>query len=303
MNAEYQIDSDLSYVSFDPVVNVPQDAPEWGYWNEPARNTWFDAFTATKRIFPDGQMEISVCKGKHYNGAALSPFGGGKKTKRGESENRERNDLVAGKAAKKKVRERCKMIGADRLVTLTYRENVTDRERALKDFDLFRRRLKKIQAFHYVAVMENQTRGAIHFHIAVHGRQNYQLLRSVWQRVVGKNEAGQQMAQVNVRDPHRFGFGKKGIHKLAAYLAKYCTKAMDCREFDQKRYFTSRGIPEPEVIQWRLHTEDMLSAVQVAVQEAQMGNIDGCQIWCNNALGIVWVSTAPGDIRPPDCPF
>ncbi|WP_293781275.1 hypothetical protein [uncultured Oxalicibacterium sp.] len=295
MTADYINDSDLSYVSFDPVVNVPHE--------EPARNGWFDAFTATKRIFADGQMEISICKGKHFNGAALTPFGVNKKSKRGESENRERNDLVAGKAAKKKVRERCKAIGADRLVTLSFRENITDRARALKYFDLFRRRLKLCMAFHYVAVMENQKRGAIHFHIAVHGRQNYHLLRSVWQRVVGKNEAGQQMAQVNVRDPHRFGFGKTGIHKLAAYLAKYCTKEMECRELDQKRYFTSRGIPEPEIVQWRLHSNDMMTAMQVAIQEAQLGNIDGCQIWCNNGLGIVWIATAPGDIGRTDCPF
>lgn len=125
-------------------------------------------------------------------------------------------------------------------MTLTYRENLTDRELALKHWKEFTRRLRKVHAFHYVAVMENQKRGAIHFHIAVHGRQNYQLLRSIWQRVLGKNEAGQQMGQVNVRDPHRFGFGKNGIHKLAAYLAKYCTKAMDCREIDQKRFFSSR---------------------------------------------------------------
>lgn len=293
MTAEYQNDSELSYVSFDSVVNVHEA--------EPARNAWFDAYTLRKTVFPDGQMEISVCKGKHFNGAALSPFPANR-TKRGESEKRERNDEVAGKKAKKTVRERCKQIGADRLVTLTYRDNVTDRERALKDFDAFRRRLNKVMDFHYVAVMENQARGAIHFHIAVHGRQNYMLLRSAWQRVVGQQD-GKQMGQVNVRNPNKFGFGKNALHKLAAYLAKYCTKAMECRELDQKRFFSSRGIPKPEVVQWRLHSDDMLSAVNAAVAVASEGVLEGMTIWCNNALGVVWIATAPGRSQGAAVPF
>jgi hypothetical protein len=151
--------------------------------------------------------------------------------------------------------------------------------------------------------MENQKREAIHFHIAVAGRQNYQLLRTIWQRVLGKNEAGQQMEQVNVRDPHRFGFGKNGIHKLAAYIAKYCTKAMDCREIDQKRFFSSRGIPKPDIVQWRLHSDDMLGAVNAAVAVAEGGNMEGLTIWCNNALGIVWIATAPGKVGYAAVPF
>lgn len=294
MTAEYQNDDDLSYVSFDNVVNVPQD--------QPTRNAWYDAFTLRQTTFPDGQMEISVCKEKHFAGAALSPFPPNR-TKRGESEERERNDQVAGKLAKKAVRERCKQIGADRMITLTYRENMIDRERALKDYDMFRRRLKKAGiAFHYVAVMENQKRGAIHFHIAVHGRQAYHLLRSVWQSVVGSVH-GKKMGQVNVRNPSDFGFGKSAIHKLAAYIAKYCTKDMECRDLDQKRYFSSRGIPKPEVVQWRLHSDDMLSAVHAAVSVARGGNIEGMTIWCNNALGVVWIATAPGQSPDIDCPF
>jgi hypothetical protein len=63
---------------------------------------------------------------------------------------------VAGNKAKQTVRDRCKQIGADRLVTLTYRENLTDRELALKQWKEFTRRLRKVHAFNYVAGMENQ---------------------------------------------------------------------------------------------------------------------------------------------------
>ena len=68
---------------------------------------------------------------------------GGKRTKRGESENRERNESVARRAAKKSVRQACKTIGADRMITLTYRASMTDREMALKHWDRFRRRMRK----------------------------------------------------------------------------------------------------------------------------------------------------------------
>lgn len=291
MNQEYQNDDDLSYVSFDPVVIVPQ-----GFAGEknPPRNGWYDAFTLRHKTFPDGQMEVSVTKDKHFNGAALSPFPTNR-TKRGESEERERNDRVAGNKAKQTVRDRCKQIGADRLVTLHYRENVTDRARALKDWKEFTRRLRRAgHEFHYVAVMENQKRGAIHFHVAVHGRQNYFLLRSIWYSVLGKRPDGKTAGNVHVRNPSDFGFGKSGIHKLAAYIAKYCTKAMDCREIDQKRFFSSRGIPKPEIVQWRLHSDDMLGAVNAAVAVAEGGNMENMTIWCNNALGIVWIATAPG---------
>lgn len=298
MTKEYQTDDDLSYVTFES----PKNATEAPYWEKTGcRNSWDDDITLRKIVFPDGQIEVSASKGKHFNGSALPRKS---RAARGESENRESNDSDAGKEAKKRVRQACKMIGADRLITLTYRENVVDRERALKDFDLFRRRLKKCMAFHYVAVMENQTRGAIHFHIAVHGRQCYQLLRSIWQAVVGTDASGQKMAQVNVRNPHKFGFGKDGFHKLAAYIAKYCTKSMECRDLNQKRFFASRGIPKPVVDTWRLaEGASMLQAVEAAFAVAGQGNLDGCVAWCNNALGCVWIATAPGKISRLLAPF
>ena len=53
-------------------------------------------------------------------------------------------------------------------VTLTYRENMQDRERLLKDFDEFFKRLKyecKNHKLDYIAVAEPQARGAWHMHM------------------------------------------------------------------------------------------------------------------------------------------
>lgn len=295
MCKEYQHENDLSYVEFDNVVNTP--APH-GWHQEGIRNTWDDEYVARKTVFADGQMEISVCREKKFNGSALihKP-----KAKRGESENRESNDVDAGKAAKKAVREKCKTIGADRMVTLTYRENVTDREKALADWKAFTRRMRKYKAFHYVAVMELQERGAIHFHVAVQGRQCYHLLRSIWLSIVGNTADGKSGGNVDVRNPARFGFGKDGVHKLAAYIAKYCTKSMECRQLDQKRFFASRGIVKPEVLAWKLHSNDMLSAVQVAFAIAAEGNLSDMVVYHNKGLQTIWIATAPG--RSPDNQF
>lgn len=226
------------------------------------------------------------------------------KAARGESDDRERSEEVAGRRAKKQVRLCCKQIGADRMVTLTYRENMTDRVRALKDFDSFRRKLGKHKTFHYVAVIEEQKRGALHFHIAVNGRQSYHLLRSIWYSVLGLGQRGETLGHVHVRDPHKFGFGKNGAHKLAGYIAKYCGKTMECRELDQKRYFRSRGIVIPEVNTWRIASTSMLGAVQTAFAIIGSQGMEGVQSWCNNGLGCVWYATAA---RTEDvkyfCPF
>lgn len=284
----------LSPLSLDTVETRPD------YWTDDG-NGWNDAYVARRRVFPDGQCEVSVTKERHFVGPAdkRKPH-----AKRGESENREENDDDAGRRAKKNVRMRCKVIGADRMVTLTYRENMVSREQALKHWDAFRRRVGKVKTFHYVAVIEEQQRGALHFHVAVHGRQNYVLLRSIWQSVLGRGANGEQMGQVNVRDPHKFGFGVNGAHKLASYIAKYCGKEMQCRGLDQKRYFSSRGVVLPEVDTVRLKCKTMLGAVQAAYTIAMEFGLEGIQSWCNNGLGVVWLSTAPGGRRGDDeCPF
>jgi hypothetical protein len=54
------------------------------------------------------------------------------------------------------------------------------------------------------------------------------------------------MGQIKVRDPHKFGFGRKGAHRLASYIAKYIAKDADAHELNKKRYWTSRGIIVPE---------------------------------------------------------
>jgi len=297
---ELDMEVGLSSIDFSVDGGVEAHKPDW-FTNDGIRNTWQDGYVARRRVFPDGQCEVSVCRERHFLGAANKPQ---TRSKRGESENREANEDDAGRRAKKNVRHRCKAIGADRMVTLTYRENMIDRDVALKHWKAFCRRLGKVKQFHYVAVIEEQERGALHFHVAVHGRQHYALLRSIWQRVVGQDDQGRQMGQVNVREPNKFGFGVKGAHKIASYIAKYCAEEMNSRDLNQKRYFASRGIVIPEVETWRLPYTNMLQACEAAFAMLTGHSMSGMQMWCNNGLGVVYLATEPGFVPLEEiCPF
>lgn len=163
----------------------------------------------------------------------------GKRGFKGKSLNKEQNEKRARARATGEIRRKCLSIGADHLVTLTYRDNVEDRERVLTDLERLRRMLSRGgYSMPYVAVLECQKRGAIHPHLAVRGFQDIRLLRRCWYKIVGKAQG-----QVNVKGPRP---GTSPV-KLARYLSKYISKDIDSqpREFEEHRYFCSLGITVP----------------------------------------------------------
>ncbi len=163
----------------------------------------------------------------------------GKRGRKGGSRNPERNQQRARSRAVGEIRRKCLSIGADHLVTLTYRENVQDRTRVLEDLERLRRMLAKVgNPIPYVTVLECQKRGAIHPHIAVRGFQDVRLLRRCWYRIVGDGQG-----QVNVRGPRP---GSSPV-KLARYISKYISKDLDAlpRDAGEHRYFCSLGINVP----------------------------------------------------------
>lgn len=244
------------------------------------------------RQFPDGQREI--CASRFVTIKQTGPLPMPNRAKRGQSEKRQENNDDSAKRAKQAVRLRCKTIAADRMITLTYRENMQDTARLKRDWDAFRRGMGRHKQFHYVATVERQARGAFHIHVAVHGRLMYQLVRSIWQRIVGLTVDGKQAGQVNVRDPHKFGFGKMGAHKLAAYISKYISKDVDAHDLNKKRYWTSRGIVVPEKNYYQLpYGADTFEAFAHVMQLAADHNNDGMTFFSNQALGVCWVATPP----------
>jgi hypothetical protein len=126
----------------------------------------------------------------------------------------------------------------DHLLTLTYRENVTDFDRAGTDLNRFVRLVKKhIPDFLYLAVPEKQKRGAWHWHMAVKGRQDVILLRQVWRKVVGEGN-------IDVQQPKG---GQDRRLALVRYLSKYLAKGfeLDLHELNGHRFRASLGLNVP----------------------------------------------------------
>lgn len=162
--------------------------------------------------------------------------------------NRERS----ARRARAAVRKRVKLNGLDTMLTLTYRENMQDRSRIRRDFDVMLKRIRRvIPSFDYVCVFERQKRGAWHAHIAcrriqshyLHGGvlvKSYDLLRALWRAVVGSSGG-------NV-DVSRQRAVKRSTGRLAAYLSKYIGKGFEGAQ-DGDSYSASGSLPKPAT--WR----------------------------------------------------
>jgi hypothetical protein len=178
--------------------------------------------------------------------------------------NRERST----RRARTMVRRLAKTKGLSVLLTLTYRENMCDRARMARDFDVFVKRLRRtIPGFEYVCVFERQKRGAWHAHIAVprilshylsRGQlvRSYDLLRSMWRGVVGTDNGN-----VDVSRNKRVN---RSSAKLAAYLSKYIGKTFDQAEKFVNAYSAS-GRALPAAITERVLTASQADAISALV--------------------------------------
>jgi hypothetical protein len=213
----------------------------------------------------------------------------GKKGHKGRSTNGELNEKRARARATGAIQRKCISIGADHLVTLTYRRNVEDREQVLTDLERLRRMLSRSGlSVPYVAVLECQKRGAIHPHLAVKGYQDIRLLRRCWYKIVGNAQG-----QVHVRGPRP---GSSPV-KLARYLSKYLSKDMDSlpREFEEYRYFCSLRIKVPtEQIHLLLNVEKdvALKIYSLLLGEMldRMGNHCRVNNWMGGAGTFGWIA-------------
>lgn len=216
-----------------------------------ARNINGDVFTRRKSVtiheFPSG-VEVFIDENHETcsDGALYLPV---EKTARGEGD-REKNRDRAARRAKTQVRRRCKAIQADSMLTLTYRENMTDIERLMRDVKAFVKRLRDLGPFEYVLCVEPQKRGALHVHMACQSFpawmkdengvrvKSYNLIRSMWRRVVGRDNGNVDLTRPRRNAPHR----------IASYIAKYVSKNLEDAVFNAKSYWSSKGIALPKPI-------------------------------------------------------
>lgn len=234
------------------------------------------------------------------------------KTETGEQSqfDRDANHARAVRRAKQNIRWLTKEMQADRLFTLTYRRNETDRDQVKADFTRFLRLVKKgwkgqegVKDWQYVAVLELQERGAYHIHCAVKGWQRIAFLRQAWYKALGGqgNETGEGTpGNVDVTNPDKKRWGHTGRQwkprKLAGYLTKYIQKTFDNAATEKKRYWHTRGIVRPAVQRFMLGALGIVDAIQESVNLLgfHVGLKPGFDMWLSTSEDCFWLAGEGG---------
>lgn len=116
-----------------------------------------------------------------------------------------------------------------KFITLTTKQNITDREQFLKMFDSFRRNFRNNfkEALKYLGVLEQQKRGAWHIHLVVFNKKklDFLTLKKCW--------------TVGSVDLKKVDYNRN----LGIYLAKYLTK--ENIQLNKKAVLKSRNLTKP----------------------------------------------------------
>lgn len=222
------------------------------------------------------------------------------------------NRRRAVRRTKQKVRWMTKEFGADRLLTLSYRGPMTDREKLHADFRRFVRLVRSgwddqggIKDWRYVAVPEKhhgggENEGGFHIHCAVKGWQKINFLRVAWYKALGGTgkESGENTpGQVNVESPESKRWGtiprEWKTSKLAAYLTKYLTKTFDENEAVKKRFWSPNRMPIPVKTRFILDATDLVGAIKemkeiVFFHYGQA--LDFSRSWLTGSNDCLWLS-------------
>lgn len=220
---------------------------------------------------------------------------------------REKSQESAARRAKQEVRHKCKTMGINALWTLTFRENVMDREVALRCLDRFRRKVASvIPGWRYIAVLEKQARGAYHVHIATHALpmrltdkgvkvKSWAVMRGIWRSVAGKLGGNFDEA----KRKGRWGTGKpmRGAGAIARYIAGYVAKDMRESELNRKRYSASKGIEVPDAYRALFDGETSMAELITLAYAAVGDNV--VTRWYDADRGVFFIETDDSGLRTP----
>jgi hypothetical protein len=240
----------------------------------------------TVKVYNDKYFKVSVC---HADRDGLPGFGGNdrqnEKRELGEDEVIE-NLKRSARRAYQNLMACAKGLGVDRMLTLTFAKNVTveSKDVAMKCFQRFTRLCREaFGVFDYVATLETQKRGAIHFHLGVVGYYNVWRLWELWKKAIrqsGLVEACDKVGSVFIN--RKWQQTKGG---LVAYIAKYILKesykfiqnGVKLREKYGKRYLASHVNVEKTSIlipkAWysdfalSIHLNELFSERKLAIKE------------------------------------
>ena len=155
----------------------------------------------------------------------------------------------------------------NKFLTLTFKKNVEDIDFANYEFMQFVKRMKfKYPDFQYLAVIEFQKRGAVHYHmICKFPYINKRIIADKW----------------------RHGFIKikrlKKINNIGGYISKYVSKDTDnMKLFNKKKFFHSKDLYMPlEIInEWQFNNhyenfdiENRVPIFEKTIESKYRGNI------------------------------
>lgn len=195
------------------------------------------------RSYPSGDAE--VCAVRIESDDQLRRGGGATRQATCRDEQSVEVKLKAAARSRKNIRRLCKTACFDRMLTLTFRENITDRKQAWKKFHYFNKlmRWRYKERWFYLVVPEFQKRGAVHFHLAIKGWFHVQTVRRFWMRAVG--DSGGNIDITSPRKAHNKNSWNP--RHIANYLAKYVAKEMTA-DFNARRYASGGDIKVPEPI-------------------------------------------------------
>mgnify|MGYP000241990373 FL=1 len=130
----------------------------------------------------------------------------------------------------------CNFDDKSTFLTLTFRKNIQDIERANREFTLFIKRLKrylKNQQLKYIATWELQQRGAIHYHLVLFSVPYIKndKLSELW---------GNGFIKINkIKETVK-------TEAVGVYITKYFVKDLDKKANQKKAYFSSRNLIKPK---------------------------------------------------------
>lgn len=241
-----------------------------------------------------------------------------------EKERLERQRLLglerSAARAKRTCRHKVKSAAFSSLLTCTYRENMTDFDRARRDWKAMLRKLERVvPGFRAVYAFERQDRGAWHVHACIDklppwlvvkerftGKEtrvrSWDYVRRLWRSIVGADNGnvdldGHRKTRHGLPGKYR---ASESLAKLAGYVSKYLTKDFANGVEGRNRWGSTQGIEVSKPVVFDMPEMPLAELVGVAFTVPDGHRIVRHRI---GQFGKFWVLyTEPGepDLAPPE---
>jgi len=195
--------------------------------------------------YPSGDVEVTAIKFD-----ADTRLGNKSKKARKNDNKAEMSESVLRKSqnrSRKIVYKKALTMQCDRLLTLTFKDNLKDLTIAWNVVKYFHKLMKWRfkEQYVFIIVPEFQKRGAVHFHLAVKGYYPANTVRHLWRRAAGKYGGN-----IDITNPRKYNMKSWNPKRISRYLSKYITKN-ETVEFNSRRYASTKTLTPPEpTIEW-----------------------------------------------------